>query len=345
MNTARDYLASKSSRVPTRRSQAGCHTEGVVKRTRDAGFTLLELLVAIAIISLLIALILPAVQQAREAARTTECKNRLKQIGVAMMLHEESFGRLPGNGWGYLWLGDPDRGTDQQQPGGWIYNLLPYIEQQSLRDRGRGEQAIVQRVTLSKRSQLSLPLFRCPSRPSRPLSPCHPILATVNADWVPMVAKSDYAVNEGDYITNTPAGPASLVAGDDPNYAWTDVSQATGVCFLRSEIRLAAIRDGTSQTYLVGEKYVSQPNYDSDGDPGHDGSMYSGVDLDINRWTLTVPLPDGDNIEARRFGSPHASGCQFLFCDGSVRLVSYGIDADIHRRLGNRHDGKSVSDF
>ena len=107
-------------------------------RSDKSAFTLVELLVVITIIGVLVALLLPAVQAAREAARQTQCKNNVKQLALGCLGHENAIGRFPTNGWGTDWTGDPDFGTDWRQPGGWLFNVLPYIEQQPLHDMGAG---------------------------------------------------------------------------------------------------------------------------------------------------------------------------------------------------------------
>lgn len=307
------------------------------------GFTLVELLVVIAVISLLIALLLPAVQMAREAARRTQCRNNLRQIATAMHNFHSTYNQFPGNGWGFGWLGEPGRGAGPSQPGGWIYQILPEVEQSNLWNIGNGLSGNARRDAFRDLCETPLSLFKCPSRPCSQLGPPSTRWSYRNANPPEKVARTDYAINEGDFITGTPIGPGTLDEGDDPKYPWHNVSGATGVSWLRDGARISDITDGTSNTYLCGEKYVSQTGYHEANDRSYDQTMYTGVDLDTSRWTQQTPLQDADPIFDRSFGSAHSQACHMALCDGSVRTVSYSIDSNVHRWIGNRKDGNVVT--
>jgi prepilin-type N-terminal cleavage/methylation domain-containing protein/prepilin-type processing-associated H-X9-DG protein len=317
----------------------------------SSGFTLVELLVVIAVIGILIALLLPAVQAAREAARRAQCTNNLKQIGLGFLNHESAQGFLPTGGWGWNFIGEPDRGFDKRQTGGWIFNILPYVEQNSLHDLGVGLTGSAQATALDQRLATSLRLFNCPSR-----RPCMDYpnngnqFVTVDAGTLSPspIAKTDYAANLGDTGYDTGSGPSSVATGD----GWTDAQWAAnyylnydGVCFRRSMVAIAAITDGTSHTYMVAEKYLDPDSYATGTDGGDDQAAYSGFDRDVCRWGQDPPLQDRPGVvSSLAFGSAHSGAFNALFCDGSVRSVSYNIDLATHGYLCNRADGHTVND-
>jgi len=305
------------------------------------GFTLVELLTAIGITGVLMSILLPAIQSSHEAAGRLQCQNNLRQQGLAVQGHLAVHKHFPTNGWGYRWLGDPNRGFGADQPGGWIYNLLPYLEEQTLREFGKNKPPAQRHAALAVLMASDVPVFHCPSRGGG-LQPANPIVSPYNATFAPMVAKTDYAINEGDYVTDTQAGPGTLEEGDKADYKWTDCRKATGISFQRSAVRPRQVTDGLTHTYLIGEKYIQRQFAETEQDPGYDQSMFAGVDYDLNRWTIKPPIPVGEEWEPRRFGGTHAV-CYFVFCDGRVAPVDYAIDPDTHKNLGNRLDGLAVS--
>jgi prepilin-type N-terminal cleavage/methylation domain-containing protein len=131
---------------------------------RRSGFTLVELLVVCAVIGILLGMMLPAVQAAREAARRTQCINHLKQQGLACHNLHDAHKHLPHGGWGWAWVGDADRGYGLKQPGGQFYQILPYMEQQALYQIGAGETQSQKRRTHAVRAGIPLATYYCPTR-------------------------------------------------------------------------------------------------------------------------------------------------------------------------------------
>src|SRR5438128_321604 len=124
-------------------------------------FTLVELLVVIAIIGVLVALLLPAVQAARESARRMQCQNNLKQFGLAFHNHADTNKHLPTDGFGYGWVGDPDLGFGADQPGGWTFNILPYCEQNAIYNIAAGKVGQPKRADRAAMGAIPIKFFYC----------------------------------------------------------------------------------------------------------------------------------------------------------------------------------------
>ena len=179
---------------------------GASDDNKRIGFTLVELLVVIAIIGILVALLLPAVQSAREAARRTQCTNQLKQLALGALNHESTHGFLPSGGWGFKWTGDPDLGYGKDQPGGWTFSLLPYLEETAVASIGEGLAVDQKRAELFRQKTTAIGIFACPSRPGEGLGP-NAAERSLNEELPPtispselagvLVAKTDYAGNGG----------------------------------------------------------------------------------------------------------------------------------------------------
>jgi prepilin-type N-terminal cleavage/methylation domain-containing protein len=315
---------------------------------RGRGFTLVELLVVITIIGILIALLLPAVQAAREAARRLQCQNHIKQLALGCLTHENTARQFPTGGWGYAWTGDADRGTDWQQPGGWLYNILPFIEQQPLYDLGSGMDAATKKTAHKQRLATPVSYFYCPTRRPVATYPWTIWHQWRNSDNVTVVGRNDYAANSGDNHMNADYGPqdgpASMAVVSSPRFFADYNASETGVIFYGSTIKMADVTDGTSNTYLLGEKYADPDYYTTGEDNGDNEAALSGDNEDITRWTDVAPLPDTPGYAPRGiFGSAHATGFSMAFCDGSVQQMNYTIDPTIHKYLGNRGDDHPIN--
>ena len=325
------------------------------------GFTLVELLVVIAIIGVLVALLLPAVQAAREAARRAQCSNQLKQIGLAWQNHHDTFKHFPTGGWGWSWQGDPDLGFGDMQLGGWPYNILPFIEQDALRKMGAGTAAAQKRTMLTDLSQIQPSGFICPSkRPSVPTAPKdHWAPRNINFTIGQLAGKSDYAANNGNANVPEIEGPASTTTGLSSlwanNWPKTDTevygTAHNGVCHARSQVNMKHITDGTTNTYLVGEKYQKVDSYGGSfasgtptNDLGDNESVFSGHNRDQHRSTQFAPRQDRPGVDdTYTFGGAHPTAFGMSMCDASVRWVNFDVDLDVHEWMGVINDSRVVA--
>jgi prepilin-type N-terminal cleavage/methylation domain-containing protein len=357
-----------------------------IRRRPRVGFSLIELLVVMSIIAALVGLLLPALQRTREAAAQSQCRNHLRQIATALVAHHDEYRHFPSAGWGYHWAPDPSRGSGDGQPGGWGYAILPYLEQVPLYMLGAGdsgaglESANVQRLTTP------LAVWHCPSR--RPAQ-LYPVTASRPYVRQPMLcgpltvsARTDYAINGGDIFVGTGPGPTSLAQGDNGAYKFPDWGASNGIAHVRSRVSYAHIADGASNTYLVGEKYLSVDEYYRGESRGDERGPYTSNQRDSIRWgalpgsaliaqfwqgdddlvffatggpgltpdqigaTPPTELPPGRDHEGAdrtfSFGSAHESGFHMAMADGSVRHFRYDLPAATHMLLCNRRDEQTV---
>jgi prepilin-type N-terminal cleavage/methylation domain-containing protein len=314
------------------------------------GFTLVELLIVVAILAMLMVLLLPAVNAARESGRRTTCMNNLRNLALAALAHESTHGSFPSGGWGGKYVGLAEYGTGRGQPGSWVYTLLPFLERSDLSEMGLGSTPAEQQAEVAMRLKTPLAVTHCPTRrQARPYPIFHDwARSPYGSTLVSEVARCDFAINCGDQPRCEIAGwrgPPSLAAGSDPKFKdWPDVSDHTGVSYLRSEITMAHLRDGASRTYLIGEKYIPASHYEDGAYLGDDWSMYTGYQNDIHRCTSEPPCRDGNQDWTTRFGSAHPATWNVSFADGSVRSLSFTIDPTVHKSLGNRADGTAFGD-
>jgi type II secretory pathway pseudopilin PulG len=277
---------------------------------------LIELLVVMGIIGILVGMLLPAVQAAREAARKTQCQNNLKQVGLAFMNHHDQFGGFPTGGWDWFYQptytnGSPAIGALQQA--GWGFQILPYLEQTNVWKGGPG-QTDQERAIVAIGTPLSV--FFCPTRRAPQTIP----------------------YSDPEYLNGATTNQAMC------DYAGSNY-EGTGVVKRYDWNRIADIRDGTSNTLLVAEKRLNLSRLGQVQDDDDIGYT-SGWDQDTIRSTDQPPAPDyrADPADSNatgqiRFGSSHTGGFNAVMADGSGRFIKYSIDPRTFTLLGNKADG------
>jgi len=307
------------------------------------GFTLIELLVVIAIIGVLVALLLPAVQAAREAARRTQCANHLKQMGLGFQNHHDVLKAFPSGGNKYsvfprtIVNGGP--ATYETQHWSWGYQLLPYIEQTNLWsyvDTAAADNGD------TKVSGTPVPTYFCPTR----RKPC----AFTGGAWTSQTtprAMTDYAGNGG--TTNQGGDGGGIYgAGGDGTTSQDGVLRFTSL----GPVRMPDILDGTSNTLALGEKRLNTHNCTTITGPDDNDGYVGGYQDDVIRWSSRQPAKDysAPPISSSaldpwiwQFGSSHPATFQCVFVDGSVHGVRFNVDLKIFQLLCNRNDGEAFS--
>jgi prepilin-type N-terminal cleavage/methylation domain-containing protein len=328
-------------------------------RLRRSGFTLIELLVVIAIIGILIAILMPAVQQARAAARRTQCQNNLKQIGLALHQFHDTQGAFPPARLvqdGIRTLSDDGTTTGLDEPS-WLIHILPHLEQS----------ALYSAWDLSKPFGMHSPEVRqtvvqtylCPERHAgtSPIAPDSTVVISLpcgcpgGVQRIPGGAVVDYVGNHGDISPGAIGQPTdfywggrgtgviisshpkvqgnNIVAGWDDRVAFRDIS------------------DGTSNTVMVGEPFI--PFGEMTKSPYNGPAYFGRYFQNFSRiGGPGVPLahhPGDQRGTLYSFGSAHNGIVQFALADGSVRGISTSISSRVLGDLCNRHDGTSVGEF
>jgi prepilin-type N-terminal cleavage/methylation domain-containing protein len=301
---------------------------------KKRGFTLIELLVVIAIIAVLIALLLPAVQQAREAARRTQCKNNLKQIGLAMHNYHDNNNFFPLNS-SYA----PGEPIVMNRSG--FVGMLPFFDQTAMYNQMNMSVSGLTAPNLIFTQQI-LPALICPSDPDGAKTTNN---GTDAGNGIAM-APADYAFCYGDY-TN---GSSNTNAGNNqPGYANGVLSSGRGM-FSRGNwsCRIAAITDGTSNTIALGEcignwcGWQIGWGFQSFATTAHTIN-YQNAALKLASQTPTGPAGNPDACIG--FRSQHVGGAQFVLADGSVRFISENISGITYCALASISWGEVVGDF
>lgn len=346
-------------------------------RDRHLGFTLVELLVVIAIIGILVALLLPAIQSAREAARRTQCQNQLKNIALACLNYESAKGELP--------PGSVNTATVQGSGLGWPVHILPYIEEANVSEDALKVYKTSKDAysgTMDQLNSLLLPMYLCPSDPE--LKDQQEKYGT--SDSAKARKGMSYAGVSGSYYARTGICPNQKT---NPHYCvWSgDVllgpNNYDGLMIQDWSVAMRSITDGTSKTFLIGERnyqirawmigaywasgtdprripagtappgpqpttaFFSCKNLSDKAPVNHDpySGCYIGHDNSLgDRPPVPDTTPRTVSCNDLPFASFHPGGCNFSFGDGAVKLIAENIDIDLYLALGSRNGEEAIAE-
>lgn len=346
-------------------------------RFRKRGFTLIELLVVIAIIAVLIALLLPAVQQAREAARRTQCKNNLKQFGIAMHSYHDTYGRFPP---GWVQFSQTGSAANGSCHWGWGAYLLPFMDQAPLYNMmnvGNTANGVLGATSVANTlaaMQAQQNGFRCPSD-TGPQTNDKMAMNASGTTGTPLVALSNYV---GSHNAPVSAAAGSVMVTNAQPLGTSILATANafnGVFGQNSSVGTRDITDGTTNTFMIGERAyvvpmtggtfsasagvvfgISSPNSTNSFVIGPVYNLGIGCSpINGTNTAANAPVATPPQCVARYgFSSVHVGGAQFLLCDGSVKFVTQNINfstnatitaAGVYQRLMARNDGSVIPDY
>ncbi len=330
------------------------HTTRFSHRSTDrGGFTLIELLVVIAIIGMLVALLLPAVQQAREAARRSQCQNHLKQIGTAVMNFESTYKAFPPARL-FPRPGDPPEFSCGGREPSWFVRILPHLEAGNAHD-GWDEYRDYNSHPDNVRSK-AFSFFVCPTRrdaanavtPPSAVPWYYPCGCNGGVIMVEGGATGDYAAVHGDFTGGSSGLPTDFWRGGNGTgilISSRAVCESNQPISWLDRITTASVTDGMSNTLMAGEMHVPKGRLSQ---VPENGPLYNGEDLPAFARIGGPGIPlarnsDDTGIPVLGFGSWHDGVCPFVAGDGRVVFLNINLDTQLLGRLCHRKDGHEVA--